>query len=274
MRPTLFMIHGMWGGPWCWDNFRSFFEAQGYHCVAATLPFHDVDPRKAPDPRLGTASLLDYADALEQQIRNLGTTPVLMGHSMGGLLAQMLGSRGPAEALVLLAPASPAGIVAVRPSVLRAFWSTLTTWGFWRRPIRQTFDEAAYSALHLVPEQDRRRIHDRFGWESGRVAFEMGEWMFDARRASRVDQKRVTCPVLIIAGTDDRMTPPGVVRRVAAKYRAVATYREFAGHAHWLVGEPGWEEIAAYVDTWLGSLRPSRAGLLRRTDNRSGGLSP
>ena len=255
MRATLFMIHGMWGGPWCWDNFRGFFEARGYHCVAATLPFHDLDPRGAPDRRLGTASLLDYADALDQQIRSLGTTPILVGHSMGGLLAQVLGSRGRAEALVLLSPASPAGIVPVRLSVIRAFWSILTTWGFWRKPIRQTFDEAVYSALHLVPEQDRRRIHDRFGWESGRVAFEMGEWMFDARRASRVDQTRVTCPVLIIAGTEDRMTPPSIVRRVARKYRAVATYREFAGHAHWLVGEPGWEEIAAYVDTWLGSLR-------------------
>jgi pimeloyl-ACP methyl ester carboxylesterase len=259
MASILFMIHGMWAGPWCFDDCKRFFKARGHRCVATTLPYHDVDPHSPPDPHLGTTSLLDYADALEEEIRALGGRPILVGHSLGGLLAQMLGSRGLAEALVLLAPAAPAGIFAIRPSVARAFWSILTTWASWRKPIRQTFDEAVYSTFHLVPESDRRAIYDRFVAESGRVAYEVGEWVFDTRGASRVDETKVTCPVLIVVGTEDRMTPVGVVRRVARKYAPVATYREFAGHAHWLVGEPGWEEIAEYVDTWLRSLPERRA---------------
>jgi pimeloyl-ACP methyl ester carboxylesterase len=104
---TIFLIHGMWGGPWYWANYRSVLERQGYRCVAATLPCHDADPRAAPDPRLGTIGLLDYAAALEVELKQWRTKPILIGHSMGGLLAQILAARGLARAAVLLAPAAP-----------------------------------------------------------------------------------------------------------------------------------------------------------------------
>lgn len=249
------MIHGMWGGPWYWENYRGVFEQEGYRCVSTTLPYHDMDPRGAPDPRLGTASLLDYAEVLEQEVRRLGEKPILMGHSMGGLLAQMLGARGLAKALVLLTPASPSGIVALTPSVIKSFWSMQTKWGFWRKPMRQTFGEAVYSMLHLLPEKERKEAYDRFVYESGRAAYEIGCWPFDSARASRVDASKVTCPVLVVAGAQDRITPVSVVRRVAKKYKAVSTYKEFENHAHWVVAEPRWQEVAEYAAGWLRPLR-------------------
>lgn len=251
MPDTIVMIHGMWGGGWYWQDYRRVFEAQGYRCLAPTLPYHDVDPRSAPDPRLGKASLLDYAAALEREIRSLDAKPILLGHSMGGLLAQILGARGLARALVLLAPASPAGILALTPSVMRSFWSVQTKWGFWRRPMRQTFGEAVYAMLHLLPASQQKEAYARFVYESGRAACEIGYWLLDQQNASRVDESKVTCPVLVIAGTEDRITPASVVRKVARKYRTVATYKEFEHHAHWMVGEPGWQEVAEYAAGWL-----------------------
>lgn len=257
MADTIFMIHGMWGGPWYWENYRRVFEAEGYRCVAATLPYHDMDPRGVPDPRLGSMSLLDYADFLEREIVQLGEKPIIMGHSMGGLLAQMLAARGLASSLVLLSPASPAGILALTPSVIRSFWSVMTTWGFWRKPTRQTFGEAAYSMLHLLPASERMEVYEKCVYESGRAAFEIGFWLFDPRAASRVDASRVTCPVLVVAGAEDRITPAAVVRKVARKYRAVSTYKEFEGHAHWVVAEPRWQEVAEYVVGWLKPSKPT-----------------
>ena len=255
MADTIFMIHGMWGAPWYWENYRRIFESEGYLCVATTLPYHNMDPRGVPDPRLGTASLLDYADALERELAQLGDKPIVMGHSMGALLAQILGARGMANALVLLTPASPAGIVALTPSVIRSFWSIQTTWGFWKKPMRQTFAEAAYSMLHLLPEKEQKETFNKFVYESGRAAFEIGYWLFDARGASRVDESKVSCPVLVVAGAQDRITPTSVVRRVARKYKAVSTYKEFENHAHWVVAEPRWQEVAGYVVGWLKSQR-------------------
>ena len=248
---TIFMIHGMFAGAWVWSKFKGFLEANGYRCVTPTLRYHDIEPGETPNPQLGTTSLLDYTDDLAKDIRQLDVKPVVMGHSMGGLLAQMLGSRGLAKALVLLAPASPAGILPLKLSAMRAFLSAVTQWGFWRKPMRPTFNEVVYSALHLMPAEEHQAVYDKFGYESGRAGCEIGLWFFDSKGASRIDESQVTCPVLVIAGAEDRMTPASVVRKVAKKYKSVATYKEFRDHAHWLVGEPDWEAITEYIAGWL-----------------------
>ncbi|MEJ2634735.1 MAG: alpha/beta hydrolase, partial [Calditrichia bacterium] len=100
MSKTIFMIHGMWGTPWYWEYYRNYFKEKGYQFLTPTLRYHDMNPGDLPDPRLGTTSLLDYAADLEREIGQLDEKPIIMGHSMGGLLAQMLGSRGLGQSLV------------------------------------------------------------------------------------------------------------------------------------------------------------------------------
>ena len=251
MAETIVMIHGMWGGGWYWENYKNFFEQRGFQCHTPTLRYHDMDPKDKPDIRLGKISLLDYARDLEAYIQKLAQKPFLMGHSMGGLLAQILGARELAKGLVLLTPASPSGINALKYSVIKSFWSVLTRWGFWRNPHRLSFEASAYSMLHLLSAEEQRAAYDRFVYESGRAAAEIGFWLFDFRGASRVDQSRISCPVLVVSGAEDRITPASVVRKVADKYKTVSTYREFENHAHWVIGEPGWEEIAEFVSDWL-----------------------
>jgi non-heme chloroperoxidase len=249
MTDTLYMIHGMWGSGAYWSNYRSYFEAQGYRVLTPTLRHHGGRFEDPPPPALGNTSLLDYAADLEGEIRTLDRKPILMGHSMGGLLAQMLASRGLAKAVVLLTPASPRGINALRVSVVRSFLSAQMRWAYWRKPHRQTFGEAAYSMLQLLSPEEQQRVYRTFCYESGRAAFEIGMWLMDARRASEVDASRVTCPVLTIAGREDRITPASVVRHVARKYGS--EYLELAHHAHWVVGEPGWQDVAGAAAVWL-----------------------
>ncbi|MBA7659105.1 hypothetical protein ES703_67070 [subsurface metagenome] len=251
MTETILMIHGMWCGGWCWQKYKDFFEEKGYNCICPTLRFHDIDPKGLPDPRLGTTSLLDYVEDLEEVIQELGVPPIIMGHSMGGLLAQILGSRGLAKVLILLAPASPHGIIALRPSVIRSFWSSLTKWGFWRKPMRQTFGEAVYSTMQLLTAEEQKRLYGRYVYESGRAASEIGFWFLDPKGAAKVDESKVACPVLVVAGTKDRITPALIGQKVADKYKTVSTYQEFTNHAHWVILEPGWQEIVEYVYDWL-----------------------
>jgi pimeloyl-ACP methyl ester carboxylesterase len=236
-RQTIFMIHGMFGGSWCWDNYRAFFERRGERCLAPSLRHHDVDPGADPHPDLGSLSLDEK--------------PVIMGHSMGGLIAQILGSRGLASALVLLAPAAPAGIWSVKPTVVRSIPASMIRWGAWKRPVKSTFESTTYSAMHLLAPRDQRTAYSRFVPESGRAAFEIGLWFLDARRASAVDEKRVDVPVLVVSGAEDRITPPSVHWKIARKYAKTATYMGFARHAHWIFGEPGWEGVASHIHLWL-----------------------
>ena len=255
MTKTIVMIHGMWGGGWCWENFKHYFEQRNYQCHTPTLRYHDIDPKDKPDPGLGTVSLIDYAQDLEEYIRNLDEKPLLMGHSMGGLLAQILGARGLAKGLVLLTPASPSGINALKFSAIKSFSSVLTKWGFWRNPHRLSFKAAVYSMMHLLPEVDQKAAYERFLYESGRAATEIGFWLFDSKGAARVDESKVTCPVLVVSGAEDRITPASVVRKVANKYKTVSTYKEFENHAHWVIGEPGWEKIAEFVYEWVNQVK-------------------
>jgi pimeloyl-ACP methyl ester carboxylesterase len=249
MSRTIVMIHGMFCGGWVWENYRVFFEARGYRCIVPTLRYHDVTPGEPPDPRLGTTSMLDYAADLEEEIRRLEEPPVIMGHSMGGLLAQILGGRGLASSLVLLNPASPAGIMAFRFSVLKIFGRLMKTWGFWKIPVKLNFEETVFALFNFMPVEEHRKTFDRFVFESGRAAWEIGFWAMDRKKATRVDEKKVACPVLIVTGAGDNITPASVVRAVAKKYRAA--FKEFAGHGHWIEAEPGWEEIARYIHDWL-----------------------
>ena len=104
MPDTMVMIHGMWVGGWFWNDFKQFFENKGYRCITPTLRYHDADPSAPPHPDLGRTSLLDYVEDLEREIRELGKPPILVGVSMGGLLAQILASRGLAGDCYLYRP--------------------------------------------------------------------------------------------------------------------------------------------------------------------------
>ena len=250
MRNTIFMIHGMMVGPWCWDNYRNFFEKKGYRCISPVLRFHDMDPTGLPDPRLGTTSLLDYAADLEVEIKKLQTPPILMGHSMGGLLAQILAARGYAKAVVLLTPAVPSGINGLRYTVLKSFSDTMLHWGFWKKPFRFSFAKAVYSCLHLMPLQEQKKVYGKMVYESARAARQIGFWYLDRTKAAKVDHNTMRCPMLVIAAKWDRITPAPVVKKVAQKYKA-ATFRQFDEQAHWVLGEPGWHNVAEYVSGWL-----------------------
>ena len=252
-KPEIVMIHGMWGHATFWENYRGYFEALGYACRTPALRHHDRPAAAPPHADLGRLSLMDYADDLELYIRQScgDQRPVVMGHSMGGLLAQQLGVRKLAAALVLITPASPAGINALTFSVLKSFWGIFSRWGFWKRPQRLSFAAARYAILNNLPPEMQRPVYDGLGWESGRAAAEIGFWYLDPNHATEVAAHRMTCPVLVISGGLDRITPARVVEKVYRRYRPVAEYKHFDHHGHWIVQEPGWQQVAADIHRWL-----------------------
>jgi len=266
VRPPLVMIHGAFCGPWSFERFREPFEAAGYAVHAPVLRHHDCGAN--PPAKLGRVSLTDYADDLAKLVDGLDETPVLLGHSMGGLLAQMLAARGKARALVLLAPSAPWG---VWPSTLFEIASAQTllfSAGDYRGTlIEPSYKIAAAHSLDKLDAAERSRVYARFVPESGQATFEIMNWSFDMRRAAHVRARDVTCPVLCLVGSDDKINPPATVSRIAARYHGRALFEEVAGRSHWLIGEKGCETIAARAVAWLdGALsssaaRPASAGL-------------
>ena len=246
--PPVVMIPGAFCGPWAFDKFRPVFEKAGYRVHTPALRHHDEG---VPSRALGTTSLLDYARDLEALIATLPAPPILLGHSMGGLLAQMLAAKGLARALVLLAPSAPWGVLPSTWMELASAQTMFLAGDFWNAPLKPVAWIAQANALDHLPPAERDAVFAQFVPESGLATFETMHWALDAKRAADVPARKVTCPVLCLVGSDDRINPPGTVRRVAQRYSGRVEYEELPGFSHWLIGEPGWETVAGRATQWL-----------------------
>jgi pimeloyl-ACP methyl ester carboxylesterase len=260
LRSPVVMIHGAFCGGWVFDHWRAAFEARGYAVQAPTLRYHDCG--EDPPPEFGTTSVRDYADDVERLIADLPSPPILVGHSMGGLIAQMLAARREIRALVLLAPSAPWGVLPSTPFEFVSAQALYLAGDFWNKILRPTHWIAAANALDLLPPAERDAVFAQFVPESGLATFEVMHWPLDFKRATQIDPRDVTCPVLCLVGAKDRVNPPATVRRVATRYGGRAHYEELAGHSHWLIGEPDWEKVAARALAWLGEMLPQKG---RRT---------
>ena len=251
-RPPIVMIHGAFVGPWSFDKFREPFEAAGYDVHAPVLRYHDKGMH--PPAALGAGSLVDYAKDLAKVINGLDETPILLGHSLGGLLAQMLAAKGKARALVLLAPCAPWGVLPTTLFEIASAQTMMLNGPMWNQVLKPSYDVAAHASLDKLPRDVRKRVYAQFVPESGRATFEIMHWGWDATRASHVNASAVKCPVWCVTGEHDKINPPGTVRRIAARYGSHATFHEIPGHSHWLLEEPGWDDIAAVALNWLKAL--------------------
>jgi pimeloyl-ACP methyl ester carboxylesterase len=243
-KPPVLMIHGAFCGPWSLDGLKQKFQAAGYRVTAPALRFHNgVRPPSA----LGTTGIGDYAADLEDEMEALGEAPILVGHSMGGLLAQMLAARRKAAALILLAPSAPWGIPPTTQSLHMHP-------GYWNMVLEPNRDVALAHSLDRLPRHMRDDVFGQFVPESGRATFEIMNWGLDLNRASEVNTDAVTAPLLFLTGSEDRINPPSTVERIAALYKNRATHEVLDGMGHWLIGEPGWENVSTRALNWLESI--------------------
>ena len=248
-RKSIVMIHGAFCGAWAFETWAAHFRARGYTVRVPVLRHHEDSAE--PHPELGETGLLDYAADLESLLDDIGEPAVLIGHSMGGLLAQMLAVRGRAAALILLAPSAPWGVLPSTPFEIVSAQALYLAGDFWCKPLRPERWIASANALDRLDEATHDAVLSRLVPESGRATFETLHWPFDLQRTSQVDPRAVTCPILCFAGSADRINPPGTVRRIAQRYRGRAQYRELEGFSHWPMAEPGWEKVADHALFWL-----------------------
>jgi pimeloyl-ACP methyl ester carboxylesterase len=249
MKTPVMMVHGMCCTGDVWSNFRSFFEARGARVYTPTLrPDVRVTIQGRPNHALRSLGFADYIVQLEGEVARIsdetGLRPVVIGHSMGGLLAQVLAERGCVDAAVFISPSAPRG---VRDAVTKLFWSAISlsnTLGIAPWAIKSSRGMLDRTVFNVVPEHERDAAHQAFVYESGRAFNDLGDWP--------VDETRIRIPLLTVAAGQDRLVPAKLVRLTGKKYAAVGgEFREYAKHGHWLYAEPGWETPAADIYAWL-----------------------
>lgn len=246
--PVVF-VHGAFCGGWAFDAFREPFEAAGFETHAPNLPHHE---RGADLEQLAQCGLRDYAEALVLYARDLRAPPVLVGHSLGGLVVQLAAAKMDVAGLILLAPSAPWGVL---PTTMEEHGNNLglsLLGDYWRRPVPPDYRVARGTTLDRLTRDDARRAFARFVPESGRAIREAVQWWSDSSMSAQAPVYRIASPVLGLAGGKDRVNPATTVRRVIGRFpNGQAHFHEFPEMSHWLVGEPETMNVANFALDWM-----------------------
>jgi pimeloyl-ACP methyl ester carboxylesterase len=251
LKPPLFCIHGMWATPATFARLKTRFEAAGHTVIAPALPFHDRDPALPPSPEIGALTVEDYARFLEGEIAKLPEPPVIIGHSMGGLLAQVVAARVAHKGLVLLSTAATATTLVPGLATVRTMGGVMLKWGWWHSPTRIEEAPARWGIFNGVPDDIARAEFSALVWDSGRVLAEMTLPNVSSTRATTVNYALLDKPALVIVGTEDRITLPGISRATARKLSGPIDYHELPGAPHWLFWGDLEVRVGGHLAAWL-----------------------
>ena len=240
--PAILFVHGSSGGSWYWHGFMSYFAERGFRSYAVNLRGHGPNP---PLPDLGKLSLRDYVEDVRGVVDALGEV-ILVGHSMGGAIAQVIAQDMPLKAAVFASSAPVAGVKFQNPPMnlwfalhgIKSIPAMLR-----KKSIKPGYRVAASSLFNCFEKERRRELWQKLQPESATVAVEVLRGTVDA------DLSQVRFPMLCMVGTEDRTTIPAMVKEIA-EYHGAA-YQELPEHGHMFMIEPGWEACAQVLERWL-----------------------
>jgi pimeloyl-ACP methyl ester carboxylesterase len=264
--PPIVLIHGLWITARSWDPWVERYRAAGHEVLAPPWPEMDrpVEELRRDPSGINGLTIPQVVDHFERAARTCDEPPILIGHSFGGLVVQLLLDRGIGSAGVALAPAGPRGVRTVTWPMIQGLLPTLRNPANRRRPAPVTPEGFAAGAANAMPRADALAAWERdIVPAPGSFVFAMAGSNANPRTALRVDfRKPGRAPLLVVSFAEDRMAPPRYHRELVKRQSqggAVTEYREIPGRSHY-IGQPGWEEVADLALDWALAAIPSGHG--------------
>lgn len=253
---NIVFIHGMFMTPLCWEDWVPYFKRKGYTATAPAWPGRDkpIASLKAahPDPGLGKLTLSDVLTSYTLQIRLMKEKPILIGHSMGGLVVQLLLRDGLGEAGVAIDSAPPAGVFSPKWSFIKSNFPMINPLVSKSRPKEMTFKDFQYAFVNTLPLTEQKAAYERYAVPESR-----GVPQESLTATARINFSKEHSPLLMIAGEKDHIVPASLVKTNYERYQASPSktdFKEFPGRVHFLIWQKGWQEIADDILEWLKSL--------------------
>jgi pimeloyl-ACP methyl ester carboxylesterase len=254
---TIVLIHGLWMTPRSWEHWVPYYESKSYRVLTPAYPGLQVEVealRADPSP-IEALGVPETVASLEGLVGGLDAPPIIMGHSFGGALTQLLLDHGFGAAGVAIDSVPTEGVKVVPPSQIKASFPVLKNPANRHRAVGFTPEQFHYAFTNTLSEEESAEVYERYHVPAP------GDWVWGGVTANFTPGHQATwvdyenddrAPLLFIGGGEDHIMPPAVNKSNAKHYKSDTDtdYYEFPGRSHWTCGEPGWEEVADYALSW------------------------
>jgi len=251
---SIVFVHGMYLNSESWRPWVTLAEGRGYVCHAPSWPYHDGKPttlRGTVDPGLGSLTFGDVTHFLERHLETLPARPVLIGHSIGGLLVQKLVNLGYGRAGVTISSAPAQGVVSLDPHFWAANFPHVNPLAG-NRPVAMTPKRFHYTFCNTMDRSASDEAFERYVVPESRNVPRS-----TLTRQAHIDLRADHVPLLFVAGDRDHLTPAAMVQRNARAYARSGRpveFKLFPDRSHFICNQDGWESVAAFVLDWVDAL--------------------
>ncbi|GAA4313569.1 alpha/beta hydrolase [Mucilaginibacter gynuensis] len=252
---TILFVTGAFVSSNCWNDWRTYFESKGYTTHAPAWPHKDAPTaadlraRQPNDIELARLTLTQLVDHYANFAKALPEKPIIIGHSLGGMITQILTNRDLATAAVAIHSVPPQGVLPYEFSFLKSAWKSLGLFTSLDKTYMMSFKDFQYAFVNGLPLYEQRLAYETLAApESKRVA------RGGLTSAAAVDYNKPHVPLLLTSGDEDHITPAHLNVRNFKKYKrngSIIEYKEFKGRNHNVLGLKTWKEDADYILNWI-----------------------
>ncbi len=251
---TIVFVTGAFVSNSCWAEWKTYFESKGYTCLAPAWPHKEASAlelrRRQPDAQVAALRLTEVTSYYAHLIRQLPEKPILIGHSVGGLLTQLLLQQDLAVAGVAIHSVPPQGVNTFKWSFIRSSWGPLGFFTPVNKSFLMSFQQWQYAFTNGMPLAQQQAAYEQFVVPESKRIIRDG-----ITKAAKIDFRRPHAPLLFVAGSTDHIMPASLNYSNYKRYKkygnSITDYKEFEGRNHFVLGQPTWKEDANFILAWL-----------------------
>jgi len=252
-KRSILFITGAFVSNTCWDQWRTYFEAKGHTTFAPPWPHKDAPAEtlrnRQPDAAIASNRLTALTDYYTDLAKQFPEPPIVIGHSIGGLIVQLLLQKGLVASGVAIHSVPPQGVFTFKFSFIKAGWKAL---GFFT-PVRESylisFEDWNYAfANGMKCEEQKESYYNLAIPESKLIVRDT------ITSAAKVDFKKPHAPLLFLSGSTDNTIPSSLNYSNFIRYKdksSITDYKEFYGRNHNVLVQPAWKDNAKYILDWI-----------------------